>query len=307
MSFILPRAYREDPSLFDGMSLGRRDPDYIRDYLPFLELMYRYWFRVEARGFANVPAEGPALLVGNHNGGINTPDTAMTAHAWFTQFGVERPVYALIHPAIFTVPYLNVHAMKLGGIAATAGMTMAALGAGAPLLLYPGGGDEAYRPFSRRNEIMLFGRDAFVRIALRHRIPVVPVVTLGGHETLIVLDDGKRIAQALGLDRHGIERIPISITLPFGLTIGAPSNVPFPVKIEIEVCPPVDFGGLGPEAARDREAVRACYDKVVAVMQATLDRMVAARAERRRQRRRKGRGAAAEPDRGPPQIAGGSQ
>jgi 1-acyl-sn-glycerol-3-phosphate acyltransferase len=299
MSLILPRAYREDPSLFDGLSLGRRDPDYIRDYLPFLELMYRYWFRVEARGFANVPAEGPMLLVGNHNGGINTPDTAMTAHAWFTHYGVERPVYALIHPAIFTVPYLNVHAMKMGGIAATAGMTMAALGAGAPLLLYPGGGDEAYRPFSRRHEIMLCGRDGFARIALRYRIPVVPVVALGGHETLIVLDEGRALAQGLGLDRLGIERVPIAITFPFGLTIGAPSNVPFPVKIEIEICPPVDFGGLGPEAARDPEAVRACYDKVVAVMQATLDRMVAARAERRARRRRRGAAAAPRP------LAGG--
>ena len=143
MTVILPRAFREDPSLFDGSDLSKRDPAYIRDYLPLLEILYRYYFRVLVRGFDAYWGGRPFIMVGNHNGGINSPDTAMTLHAWFTHQGVDVPVHALIHPDIFKIQYLNVHIMKFGGVAATARMAMKVLESGAPLLLYPGAGDDA--------------------------------------------------------------------------------------------------------------------------------------------------------------------
>ena len=37
---------------------------------PLLDFYYRYWFRVEAEGVDNVPAEGGALLVSNHSGAL---------------------------------------------------------------------------------------------------------------------------------------------------------------------------------------------------------------------------------------------
>jgi len=278
MSLILPRAFREDPSLFDGSDLGRRDPAYIRDFLPLLEALYRYYFRVSARGFDGSWGGRPFIMVGNHNGGINAPDTAMTLHAWFTSQGVDAPVHALIHPAIFKVPFLNVHVMKLGGVAANARMAMRVLESGAPLLVYPGAGDDAYKPFTDRHKIMFFGRDAFVRLALRMGVPVVPVVSVGAHETLIVLDDGRSRALELGLDKLGVERLPLTFSLPGGLAVGSPFNIPFPVQISIELGAPISLGTTKLRADRDPAIVRRCYDAVVQVMQSMLDRMVRERA-----------------------------
>lgn len=276
-SFILPRAYKEDPAQFDGTALDRRDPDYIRDYMIFLELMYRYWFRVEARGFGNIPRDGAVLLIGNHNGGLLTPDTAMTAQAWYQHRGPETPAYALIHPSIFSLPWLNVHAMKLGGLQATPRMAAKVLEAGYPLLLYPGGGADAYKPYWQRNEIRLGDNMGFIRLAMRYGIPIVPVVSIGGHETLIVLDEGSEIAERTGLRQLGIERIPVSLTFPWGLTIGAPVHVPFPVKIVIEVGAPIRFDGFGRAAQRDHAAVSHAHRHVIAVMQRILDGLVAER------------------------------
>ncbi|HEX6363061.1 MAG TPA: 1-acyl-sn-glycerol-3-phosphate acyltransferase, partial [Albitalea sp.] len=214
MSLILPRAFREDPARFDGTRLDLRDPDYVRDYLPLLEVAHRYWFRVSARGFERAPVGEPYLMVGNHNGGMNAPDTAMTLHAWYTTQGAEAPVHALIHPGVFTIPYLNVHATKLGGVAATARMALKVLESGVPLLIYPGAGDDAYKPWADRNRILFFGRDAFVKLALHLDLPVVPIVSAGAHETLVVLDDGRARARELGLDRHGVERLPLTFSLP---------------------------------------------------------------------------------------------
>ncbi|HHM04501.1 MAG TPA: acyltransferase family protein [Gammaproteobacteria bacterium] len=274
MSLILPSVYTEDPTLYDGLSVGRRDPDYVRAFMPLQEPAYRYYFRVRARGFEHIPADGPMLLIGNHNGGITTADTGMTAHAWFMDQGPERPVYAMVHPGIFTIPYLNVHAMKLGCVSAHPKMAMAVLEKGWPLLLYPGGGDDAYKPYYRRNEILFGGNTGFIKLALRYGAPIVPVVTTGGHDTLMVLDNGRELAQKLGLDKLGIERLPISLSLPWGLTVGTPYIIPFPAKIEIEIGAPITFPGLGPAAARDRDAVRGCFDQVTTLMQHTLDRMV---------------------------------
>ena len=274
MTLVLPRAYLENPADFGGTRLDGHDPAYLREYLPLLEIMYRYYFRVRAKGFANLPNGEPFLIVGNHNGGINAPDTAMTLHAWYTTRGADSPVHALIHPSIFTMPYLNVHVTKLGGVSASARMARKVLESGTPLLVYPGAGDDAYKPYKDRHKIKLFGRDAFIRLALRMNIPVVPVVSVGAHETLIVLDDGRERARAMGLDKQGVERVPLTFSFPYGFALGAPLNIPFPVRMQLEMGSPIRFATSHPRPDRDPATVKRCYDAVVQVMQSMLDRML---------------------------------
>src|SRR2546421_4900062 len=59
--------------------LDERDPDYIREQLPWMWLAASIYFRGEVRGLGNIPDSRPVLLVGNHSGGNLTPDTG-----WFT-------------------------------------------------------------------------------------------------------------------------------------------------------------------------------------------------------------------------------
>ncbi len=269
--------FLENPSRFDGIGLHRRDARYIRDLLPLLELFYRHYFRVTATGLENLPRSGPALVVGNHSGGIMTPDTAMILHAWMTAHGAESPVYGLVHPAIFQIPYLNVHTMKIGGIRAHPRQAMEALDEGAVVLVYPGGGDEVYRSFRRRHEVDLMGRTGFIKLAARYDAPIVPLVAAGGHETLIVLDDGERLARWLGLHRRGVPRLPVTLSLPWGVVVGFPYNIPFPAKIDIRVGEPIDLGVTSADL-RDRRVVRACYERIETHMQQMLDELVAARA-----------------------------
>ena len=271
MTLILPQAYREDPRQFDGQSLLRRDPAYIRDLMPALALAWRYWFRCEASGFEHVPSKGPFLIVATHNGGINAPDTAMTLHAWFSRYGVDRPVYAWIHPSMFTVPHLNVHISKLGGVAATARMGLRVLQSGAPLLVYPGAGDDAYKPWEERHRVKLCGRDAFVRLALRLRLPVLPLVSTGAHETLMVIDDGSQRAKDWGLDKMGVERVPLTWSLPYGLSLGTPMNVPLPKRIRLRMGAPIHFAASGANPERDAQTVARCLRAVECVMQELLE------------------------------------
>ena len=102
-------------------------------------------------------------------------------------------------------------------------------------------------------------------------MPVVPVVTSGAHDTLVVLDDGKELAKTLGLDKFGIERLPVSLALPYGLTLGTTFHIPFPAQIKMAIGEPLDFSDLGPGAAKDRAAVGRCFELVLQRMRSLLN------------------------------------
>ncbi len=62
------------------------------------------YFDGEVQGLEHVPPRGPVLLVGNHSGGILTPDTTVVFAAWYRHFGLERPLVGLAFDAAFGLP-----------------------------------------------------------------------------------------------------------------------------------------------------------------------------------------------------------
>ena len=182
--------------------LDERDPDYIRDTLPRLWLLASLWFRGEVRGLERIPAEGPVLLVGNHSGGNLTPDTGVFTLAFNTYFGVERRFYQLAHNLVLSMPGLG-FLRKYGTVAASPANADQALASGAALLVYPGGDYEVHRPSWDAGKVDFDGRKGFLRLALQHDVPIVPVVSVGGQETALFLSRGEGLAKAAapGQDR----------------------------------------------------------------------------------------------------------
>jgi 1-acyl-sn-glycerol-3-phosphate acyltransferase len=254
--------------------LDERDPDYIRENLPRLWLLSSLWFRGEVRGLGNVPESGPVLLVGNHSGGNVSPDTAVFTLAFSTYFGVERRFYQLAHNLVMSAPGLG-FLRRFGTVAASSQNAERALRSGAALLVYPGGDHEVHRPSWEANTIDFDGRRGFVRLALEHDVPIVPVVAIGGQETSLFLSRGEHLAKLLMLDRLArLKVLPVSLAVPWGLNVGDfLGHVPLPSKITIEVLPAIDlreqFG-----ATPDVDAV---YEHVVATMQDTLDALASER------------------------------
>ena len=260
-----------DLDLYDGWHLEARNPVYLSDFAQVLAWFYKNYFRVEAYGIENLPARGPALLIGNHSGGLVAADAAMTLFLWLQQRGPHLPGYALIDSTMFNVRGVNVHLAKCGGLRAHPRMAQRALECGSVVLLYPGGANDSYRPYSRRNDVELAGNRAFVKLALHYNIPIVPIVTTA-HHTMMVIDDGKELAQTLGLDKQGIERLPVSLSM-LGLSIGVNFELPFPVPFRIGIGMPIEFPVAGPRAAKDRALVAECFEVVRSQMQRLLDNL----------------------------------
>jgi 1-acyl-sn-glycerol-3-phosphate acyltransferase len=254
--------------------LDDRDPDYIREHLPAAWLLASIWFRGEVRGLEKIPEDKPVLLVGNHSGGNMMPDTVVFTLAFNTYFGVERPFYQLAHNLVIASPY-GQFLRPFGTVAASHENARKALDAGAAVLVYPGGDHEVHRPTTRANRIDFDGRMGFIRLALDARVPIVPVVSIGGQETALFLSDGHRLARALRLDRlFRLKVLPISIALPWVINVGDfLGHLPLPAKITVQVLDPIDPArrfGRHPDQG-------ALYKYVTDAMQEALDRLAAER------------------------------
>jgi 1-acyl-sn-glycerol-3-phosphate acyltransferase len=254
--------------------LDERDPDYIRETLPRLWLAASLYFRGEVRGLGNIPEEGPVLLVGNHSGGNLTPDTHVFTLAFSAYFGVERRFYQLAHNLVLSMPGLGM-LRKYGTVAASPDNARKALASGAALLVYPGGDYEVHRPIWEANKVDFDGRKGFIRLALEHDVPMVPVVSIGGQETSLFLSRGENLAKLLQLDKlFRLKVLPISLAIPWGLNVGdMMGHWPLPSKLTIEALPPIhlraEFG--------DDPDLDEVYDHVMRVMQETLDALAAER------------------------------
>ncbi|MCC6644526.1 MAG: acyltransferase family protein [Polyangiaceae bacterium] len=255
----------------------QRDGAFIEDtMLPLMRLFSRY-FDGEVRGLDKIPREGGALLVGNHSGGTITPDTTVLLSAFYGAFGAQRRLTLLALDALFAIPRFNTLCRKLGLVPASGDNAARALRDGAPVLVYPGGADEAFRPWTERNRVDLRGRKGFVRLALSTGVPVIPIVAHGGHDTVFVLSRGEQLAVTMGMRRMRLGIFPIVLQFPWGITGAAPPGLPLPSKITVQVCDPLDWSRYGPEGARDQETVDRCYDEISVVMQRALDVLAAER------------------------------
>lgn len=252
--------------------------------MPIWEWLYHHYFRVTSDGWEHIPDRGRMLVVGSHNGGLAAPDMYMLMYDWFRRYGSERPAYGLAHP------YLWKHfgaasnlAVRAGAVVAHPKMAIAALRKDAPVLVYPGGAEDVFRPNSQKHQIHLAGRKGFIKVALREHAPIVPVVSVGAHEQPIVLADLYPLLAQLH-DRgmpwlFGIDPIvfPVYLGLPWGIAFGPLPNLPLPTQIHIRICEPIEFTRYGRGAANDRDYVDDCYARVGRQMQLDLDRLVAHR------------------------------
>lgn len=256
---------RHPSRMLDGNDIDAWDPDYIRRLLPLWNAVLGTYFRAEVRGLENIP-EGPALLVGNHSGGTLIADTFVFAAAFYAHFGPDRRFHQLAHDVAARLPATGLR--RWGTVAASHDNARRAFAKGAPVLVYPGGDYETFRPSWHADRIEFGGRRGFVKLALQEGVPIVPVVAAGGQETALFLTRGERVARWTGwADLTRIKVLPIALAPPLGISVmDLPGRIPLPAKITVEVLEPIDLEQRFGSDPRHR----AVYDEITAEMQKAL-------------------------------------
>lgn len=261
-----------------GNDPSERDPDFVEYLLDAVEPALRHYFRAEVHGGEHIPGSGPALVVGNHSGGMQTAETFVLFREVMRRHGKHRALYGLGHNLVFDDPTLRKYAGRFGGLRAGHESARRAFERDALVLVYPGSDLDSFRPWSERHRVVFGERTGFIRLALENRVPIVPVVTVGAQEAFYVLTRGEGIARLFGLKKLlRTEVFPLALSLPWGLAPAVLPYIPLPTKMVTRFGSPIHFADLGPEAARDPEVVARCRAQVHGVMQAMLDGLAAER------------------------------
>jgi 1-acyl-sn-glycerol-3-phosphate acyltransferase len=183
--------------------LGGPDADDLDEALPaFLDQavsFVRRYNRLEVDLQTSAP-EDPVLFVANHGFGGIFDLNVMAANAALEDLDLDRPVNFLTHQLAWTLGVGRV-IEHLGARPASNESAVEAFAEGNHVMVFPGGDVEAAKSFSHRNEVIFGGRSGFARLAMEQQVPIIPIVTSGAGESLLVLSDGKRLAKKLKLDK----------------------------------------------------------------------------------------------------------
>jgi 1-acyl-sn-glycerol-3-phosphate acyltransferase len=225
----------------DPRALDNWSPRRIKQLYGILRPIYTHYFRATVQGAENIPA-GACMLTGVHGGGIISPDLVLTAMAFYESTNFERPLYGLAHRLFFYFPLVNRFMAELGALEGNRETARELLRKDHAFMVFPGGEYDVSRPWRRRNEVDFHGRKGFVRVALDTGAPIVPFGAVGGEGTWIVLSQGRVFAKALGLERlFRLHTFPLSLNLPWGLTLGYLPFVPLPARLKVAFGEPMYF------------------------------------------------------------------
>lgn len=260
-----------------GWSVAGAKPDFVARTEAMWRFLHDRYFRVETTGWERLP-DGPVILVGVHAGTWLTMDAWMLGTAWWFKFRDRRWLHCTCHDVLMAMPGLGKLFRQVGVIPASRESVSAALDAGHSVVIWPGGEIDCMRSWARRGEVELAGRRGFIRQAIRSGVPIVPVATVGGADTVFVLSEGRWLAEKLQLKRFlRSEMAPIVAGLPFGVWLEVfPSHIPLPSKIRYEFLEPIHVD-TDPAREDDQAYVDRIYAEVEARLQAGVDKLMAER------------------------------
>jgi 1-acyl-sn-glycerol-3-phosphate acyltransferase/nucleoside-diphosphate-sugar epimerase len=240
------------------------DVDYIAAFERTLfRFLHDLYWRIELAGLEHLPREGAAVLTGIHRG-FQPWDGVMAVVA--VRRATGRTPRFLLHPTLVKMPFLANYMTKLGGIHACRENADRILGRGDLLGIYPEGIRGAFSYYRDAYELKRFGRDEFVKMALRNRAPIVPFVTVGSAEIYPIF--GK-------FHWRWWKRWAEWPCFPVTPNLG---TIPLPSKWHTRFLPPVHVEDEhGPGAADDPEVVQALSLRIQRTMKAALDEILAAR------------------------------
>ncbi|MEZ4443156.1 MAG: 1-acyl-sn-glycerol-3-phosphate acyltransferase [Polyangiaceae bacterium] len=193
------------------------------------------YFGLDMRGLETLPPS-PVMVVMNHSGGTTIPDVWGFGVAWYRHFGASRPLHLAAHDFVLATETTRRFFSRRGVLVGSRQIAREVLVDFArDLMVMPGGDVETWRPYRDRYRLRWGNRMGYASLALSCGIPIVPVAHAGAHETLMVLDDGRRLARALGLRRFRAHIWPIHLSLPWGLAIGPWPHLPLPANLRYRV------------------------------------------------------------------------
>lgn len=222
-------------------------------------------------GLEHVPTDRPVLAVANHTlmGVLDVPLLVIGLHDLKGVF-----LRALGDHLHFQVPLWRDLLTRFGTVEGTRENCHALMRAGESILVFPGGGREVFKHHGEKYRLIWKERVGFVRLAVAHGYPILPVAAVGAEECYdIVVDSDDLLRTPLGpLLRRLAPRADEIPPLVRGI-----GPLPRPERFYFHFAPPVE---TRPYAGREDDDAL-CYrlrERVRRAIQRGIDQLLAERA-----------------------------
>jgi 1-acyl-sn-glycerol-3-phosphate acyltransferase len=210
--------------------------------------------RVEVVGIENVPT-GRGILVANHTFGWDA--VFVMSAIWHQR---QRTLWAMGEHAWWHFPFFRRLATVLGTVDGTMDNVDELLKRDELVLVLPGGLRESVKPRELRYRLLWGNRYGFVRAAIRHRAPIIPVACIGADDLFDLVGDAFRRGE------RWLRRPGIPIPLPSRL-VPIPRLVPLRFVIGEPIVPPPEPASENdrPTARRLRHEVEGALAELIAI------------------------------------------
>lgn len=263
LNTIMPTEISEK---IDKIEIPANDPFGIRKkYLKILSLcsmfFYYWWNRVDVYGVENVPNKGSALLIANH-GGVVPLDAAHIVTSLIMKKEKPRLVRTLVERFLPTLPFIYTFMSRVGQVVGTYENAEIIVDSGELLQIFPEGSKGATKPYYKYYQLEEFNV-GFMEIALKKKIPIIPIGVVGSNEQALILFDLKPLAKLL--------KIPNFPITPFWPLLGPLGLIPLPSKYRIIFGHQMDFSEYSEEVLEDPEKVKLLVEEVRSEVKRLID------------------------------------
>jgi 1-acyl-sn-glycerol-3-phosphate acyltransferase len=195
------------------------EPAFLPEAACYLAYLYKHYFRTVNYGLERLP-DGPVMVVSNHTGQI-----PIDAGMIFMSLLLDKPkpmiLRAMVDHFVGGIPFVGNLLDRCGQVAGTPENADYLLSRGQSLLIFPEGTRGINKPFSQAYQVQEFGQ-GFLRLAVAHKVPIVPVAVVGCEEMLPSAGNIKWLGRMLGLPQLPILMSPLPLPARLHLHWGDP-------------------------------------------------------------------------------------
>jgi 1-acyl-sn-glycerol-3-phosphate acyltransferase len=244
------------------------DWEFVETIRPFVNFMYKYYWRVEVSGLEHIPDYTRGLIVSNHSGQLPF-DGAMIGAAIMNEHPAQRLIRNLYASWFPTLPFVSTILERTGQVMANVENGTRLLEQDELVGVFPEGYKGVGKLFKDRYKLARFGRGGFVKMALATGAPIIPTAVVGAEETYVSLTKSDVLARLTGFPYF-----PLSLRFPW---LGILGLVPFPTKWYIDFLEPIPTDEYGPDAAENLNLVSQLTNQTRNLVQEAINERLAQR------------------------------
>jgi 1-acyl-sn-glycerol-3-phosphate acyltransferase len=244
-----------------------------------------HYFRPRLLGRQRIPERGPVILAPNHSGNAFPYDAMILDSLLWKRDGLapERKFRSLFEKELSQTWWMRPFGLddfwrRCGGVDITFDNFERMIQRGDRLIYYPEGVRGIGKGFNRRYQLQRF-HTSFAVLAMRHRVPVVPVHVVNAEWIVpfsFTLRPVDRLMQRLfHVPFLPLPAAPLGILFPWAWWMALPARLVFVVGEPIDVRAVANEEGLTDCAWPDRTRLNRVAARIRQSMQGDLDRAVA--------------------------------